>query len=108
MKYGYLVIYNNSVPSVIPNVIKYISSFFPLMIFICLSIFKNDKNVIILLVMYFTYLCYTLLTGVRGEFCIGIILIAIYIFVNQFIIKRKCFNKKKITILLVVSEVVTK
>lgn len=94
IKYGYLVIYNNSIQSILPSGLKYLSTFFPLIIFICLSIFKERKYCYTVLVLYFLYLCFTLMTGVRGEFGIGILLIIMYLFVYEFIINRRVVEKK--------------
>jgi len=96
IKYGYLVLYNNSVPSIIPSIIKYIASFFPLMCFVSLGIIKEDKYVYTTLILYFVYLCYTLLTGVRGEFGIGILVLLMFLFVHKYINKNDSIDLKKI------------
>lgn len=96
MKYGYLVIYNNSVPSIFPSIVRYIASFFPLMCFVALGIIKEDKYIYTTLILYLVYLCYTLLTGVRGEFGIGILVLIMYLFVHKYIIKNCHIDLKKV------------
>lgn len=94
IKYGYLTLYSNDIPSKIPSTIKYFSSFFPIIVFVSLYLFKKKRYIYTSLILYFVYLCYSLLTGVRGEFVIGILTISIYLFVDIYIKRKIKFNIK--------------
>ena len=69
MKYGYLVIYNNSIPSIFPSIFNYVSTFFSLMVFISLSIFKEKKYIYTTLLLYFIYLFYDIRNFLSQIFC---------------------------------------
>lgn len=98
MKYGYLIIYSNEVSSMIPEIIKYISFMFPLLSFIMLYLCKKNKEYYLILFMYFVYSCSTLLTGVRGDFCIGMILIFICLFVKKYLVDCSKVKIKRVII----------
>ena len=98
MKYGYLIIYSNDVSSIIPGFIKYISFMFPLLSFIMLYLCKKNKEYYLILFMYFVYSCSTLLTGVRGDFCIGMILIFICFVVKKYLVDCSKIKLKKVII----------
>lgn len=80
--YGYLVIYTNEIPSKIPNIVHYLSQLFPILFFYEISVNYKEKKSNLIILMYIVYLCATLLTGARGEFGIGILMI-VYIYIRK-------------------------
>jgi oligosaccharide repeat unit polymerase len=69
------------------------------MVFVFLGIVFEKKYVVLTLILYILYLILTLLTGVRGEFVIGIFVIVFYLFIYQTkIIKENIISKKQIII----------
>lgn len=103
-KYGYHKLYNNSFnESYIVKIMNYIKSCFPLCVYIFLYFFKSKKTIWITVSMYFIYNCFTLLTGTRGEFCIGILMtfiILYYCIKVKFDIKFSIKNSVIIIIIL--------
>jgi len=97
---GYLSAYNNN--SSLPSILIYLSTFFVPLSFVLLYLVNDKKYNKLILILYFIYLCTTLLTGVRGDFCVGILIIIVYLFVKKIIINDEKIQVKKIIIILTI------